>query len=112
MGELHDDAVEVATDEVAENNGGIEKGEFTGMVRKAIEGHAHVIKSIGDAMRETAGDEEGDTKEQWQVLTLAGKGDSGGHDKTTTYGKQTSTYRSHGQSCLEDALRCLLKRHG
>lgn len=62
-------------------------------------------------MWEAAHDEERHTKQQWQVLSLAGKGHCSGHDETATYGQHTASERSHGQSALQNLLRCFLQRH-
>lgn len=62
-------------------------------------------------MREATHDEEWYTEEQRQILLLTSKGDSSGHDHTTTDGKDKTFERTHQQTAFEDFLSCLLQWH-
>ena len=58
-----DEAVEVATDEVANHQAGVEH-QYLGQVGKGeVRGHGEVVERIGQAVGKAAVDEEGHTKE-------------------------------------------------
>ena len=106
-----DETVEVAADEIADDDADVEDQDTQPVVGNERHRHAQIIISVGNTVREAAHDEEWHTEEQRKVLTLAGKGDCRGHDESAAYGKDASLERSDGKSSFEDLLCSVLKRH-
>ena len=98
------ETIEVATDEVADNQAGVEE-QYLGKVCHSIAyGYGEVVERIGQAVRESAIDEERYTEEQRQGFAFAGEGDNGGHDESAADSEQTRTHGTYGQAAFEDAL--------
>ena len=86
----HDDAVEVATEEVAGGDCQPE-GKYLGQVGKGeVHRYAQIEERICHTMGEAAIDEDGYAKEHWQVLAFASKGDNGGHYETAANGEDAT----------------------
>ena len=99
-----DDTIEIAADEVAENNTCIHSDDLNGMNLPESERNAEVIEGIGHAVGEAAYDEERHTEEKRQVLLLAGKLYCCGHDESASYAKKSATDGSGTKTKLEDPL--------
>ena len=67
-----------------------------------IEEGEEEVEGIGDAVGEATEDEDGDTEEEGEHLTLAGKLDGGGHDETATDGKKETGPGTFRQTTGED----------
>ena len=67
-----------------------------------IEEGEEEVEGIGDAVGEATEDEDGDTEEEGEHLTLAGELDGGGHDETATDGKKETGPRTFRQATGED----------
>ena len=92
------ETVKITTNEITHDKAGIEQCDIYPVSRGVLQRHCHIIESVGKAVGETAVYEERHTKEQRQRLALAGEGDNGCHNETTTYGKQTCTHRTYCQA--------------
>lgn len=108
----HDTAVEVATDEVADDDGYVEDEDACEVSTPEVQGHAGVEKGIRNAVGEPAHNEEGHTEEQGKHAALARKGNSRGHDETAGNGEQATVHHAEVQARLEEGLRGLLNGHG
>ena len=67
-----------------------------------IEEGEEEVEGIGDAVGEATEDEDGDTEEEGEHLTLAGELDGGGHDETATDSKKETGPRTFRQTTGED----------
>ena len=106
-----DEAVEVAANEIADDDADVEDQDTQPVVGNERHRYAQIIISVGNTVREAAHDEEWHAEEQRKVLTLAGKGYCRGHDESAAYGKDASLERSDGKSSFEDLLCSVLKWH-
>ena len=97
-------AVEVATDEVAEHDGNVKAEDIAKVGKKKFGGDGEVIESVGHAVGETTDNEEGDTEEGGEHIALARKGYGGRHNESATDGKQSAAERTDGEATFKDAL--------
>ena len=97
-------AVEVATDEVAEHDGYVKAEDIAEVGKKEFGGDGEVIEGVCHAVGKAADDEEGHTEEGGEDIALARKGYGGRHNESATNGKQTSTQRTNGEATFKDAL--------
>ena len=67
-----------------------------------IEEGEEEVEGIGDAVGEATEDEDGDTEEEGEHLTLAGELDGGGHDETATDG-EPAPHKTDTALCVRDA---------
>lgn len=104
--------IEVAAYEVAENDGKVEEKDLPEVGSPEVERGTKVIECVGDAVRKATHDEQGNAKEQREVLTLTSKGDGSSHDETAADGEHATLQRTNGQTPLEHALCRRLQGHG
>ena len=107
-----DKAVEVASDEIADNKTGIKKSYLGKMCHSVLCRDCHVVECIGKTVREAAVDEEGHTEQQGQRFAFASKGDDRSHDEATANGKKTCTQRTDGKTTLKYLLCLFAQFHG
>lgn len=87
----HDDAIEIATEEVARSYCQ-PKGEHLRQVGKGkVDRYAQIEERVCHTMGETTIDEDGDTKEHGEILAFASKGHYRGHDETASDGQYTAS---------------------
>ena len=67
-----------------------------------IEEGEEEVEGIGDAVGKATEDEDGNTEEEGEHLTLAGELDGGGHDETATDGKKETGPGTFRQATGED----------
>lgn len=108
----HDTSIEVATDEVANDDAHIEDEYVEGVGCEEINGYAKIVESVGHTVGKATGDEQGNAEEQRQMLAFTGKGDCCSHDKSTTDSQDTTIEWTHAKTTFEDGLCRLLQRHG
>ena len=101
-------AVEVAPDEVTEYNSYVEAKDFACVRKEEVGGHGEVIERICNTVGETTHDEERNTKEGGENVSLTSKGDCRGHDESTTYSKKTSAKWTNSKSPFKNGLCCFL----
>ena len=106
------DAVEVATDKVAKDDGNVKAEDIAEVGKEEICGHGEVIERIGHAVGETTHDEEGHTEEGGEHIALARKSYGGRHNESATDGEETATQRTYGKATFKNGLCCLLERVG
>ena len=97
-------AVEVATDEIAEHDGNVKAEDIAEVGKEEVGGDGEVIESVGHAVGETTDDEEGHTEEGGEHIALARKGYGGRHNESATNGKQTAAERTDSEATFKDAL--------
>ena len=99
-----DDTIEIAADEVADNDTCIYSDDLNGMNLPESERNAEVIEGIGHAVGEAAYDEERHTEKEREVLLLAGKLNGCGHYEAASYTQKSATDGSGTKAKLEDPL--------
>ena len=77
-----DEAVEVATNEVANHQAGIEHQHLGQVGEGVARGHGEVIERICQAVGESTVDEEGYTEQQRCILSFTSKGYHGSHNES------------------------------
>ena len=97
-------AVEVATDEIAEHDGNVKAENIAEVGKEEVGGDGEVIERVGHAVGETTDNEEGHTEEGGEHIALARKGYGGRHNESATNGKQTSTQRTNGEATFKNGL--------
>ena len=81
-----DQAIEVAAGEISEHFEGVQGQDLT--IEDCFGGAVKEIESVGDAVGETAKDEEGHTEEEWEELLFASEFDGGGHNDAAENGEE------------------------
>ena len=99
-----DYAIKIAADKIAKNYACIYSEYLKNMEFPERKRHAEVIKSICHTVGEAAYDEERHTEEKRQVLLLAGKMYSCGHDESASYAKKPAIERSGTDAAFKDPL--------
>ena len=99
-----DYAIKIAADKIAKNYACIYSEYLKNMEFPERKRHAEVIKSICHTVGEAAYDEERHTEEKRQVLLLAGKMYSCGHDESTSYTQKSAIERSGTDAAFKDPL--------
>ena len=97
-------AVEVATDEVAEHDGYVKAEDIAEVGKKEFGGDGEVIEGVCHAVGKAADDEERHTEEGGEHIALARKGYGGGHNESATDGKQSATERADSEATFKHTL--------
>ena len=101
-----DEAVEVATDEVANHQAGVEH-QYLGQVGKGeVRGYGEVVERIGQAVGESAVDEKGHTEQQRCILSFTSESNHGSHDESAADGQQACTYGTNSEATFKNLLCC------
>ena len=97
-------AVEVATDKVAKDDGNVKAEDISKVGKEEVGGHGEVIERIGHTVGKTTDNEEGHTEEGGEDITLARKGYGGGHNESATDGEETAAQRTYGKATFKNGL--------
>ena len=97
-------AVEVATDEVAEHDGNVKAEDVAKVGKKEFGGDGEVIEGVCYAVGKATDDEERHPKEGGEHIALARKGYGGGHNESATDGKQSAAERADSEATFKHTL--------
>ena len=99
------ETVEVATNEVANHQAGVEHQHLGQVGEGETRGYGEVIKRVSQAVREAAVNEEGHAKQQRCILTFTSEGYYGSHNEAAADGQQACTHGADGKAAFENFLR-------
>ncbi len=102
------DAVEVAADEVAEDNADVDCQDVEGIGHPEIKRNAEIVEGIGDAVGESANDEERDTEKEGQILFLTGELHCSGHNESAADAEKSASEGTCSKSEFKNLLSSLL----
>lgn len=108
----HDEAVDVASQEIARCYCQPEGKNLRQMGKGKVCGNTQIEKGVCYTVRESTVYEDGDAEQHGQVLALASKGHHGGHDEAATYCQYAAFHGAQSQTGLQNALGGLLQWHG
>ena len=103
-----DNAIEVAADEVTQDNADIDCQDVEGIGHPEIERDTQVVERIGHAVGESAYDEERDTEKEGQILFLTGELHCCSHNESASDAEKSASEGSRTESELENLLSGLL----
>ena len=101
-------AIKITSNEISEYNSYVEAKDFACVRKEEVGGHGEIIERICNTVGETTHDEERNTKEGGENVSLTSKGDCRGHDESTTYSKKTSAKWTNSKSPFKNGLCCFL----
>ena len=102
------DAVEVAADEITQDDADIDRQDGRSVGFPEVERHAEVVECICHAVGESADDEERHAEKEGQILFLTGKLHGGGHDEAAADTEESAFQSSGAESEFEDILSGIL----
>lgn len=103
-----DNAIEVAADEVSENDANIDCQDSWSIGHPELKRNAEIIESICDAVGESAYDEERDTEKEGQILFLTGELHCCSHNESASDAEKSASEGSRTESEFENLLSGLL----
>ena len=106
-----DDAVEIASDEVSEDDADIDCQDVKCICHPEIDRHAQVVEGISDAVGEAADNEERNSEKKGQILLLTRELYGCGHNESATDTEKAATDGSGTESELKDLLSGFLNGH-
>ena len=106
-----DDAVEIASDKVADDDAQIYGNDLWSIGFPEIERDAKIIECISHTVGESADYEERDTEHQGHILFLTSKLHCRSHNESAAYAEETAAESTGTESELENVLGSVLDLH-
>ncbi len=106
-----DYAVEIASDEVSEDDADVDCQYVKCIGHPEIDRHAQVVEGISDAVGEAADDEERNSEKKGQILLLTRELYGCGHNESATDTEKAATDGSGAESEFKDFLSGFLNGH-
>ena len=109
---MEDNAVEVAADEVSQHDADVHSQDLPCMSLQKCYRNAEIVEGIGNAVGESAHDEERNRKQEREIVLLPGKLHRSRHHESATDSKKSTAPCTCLQAEFEDILGSTLDVHG
>ena len=106
-----EDPDKITADEIAENDAEIDSQNFKPMSLEESHRYCKIIECIGNAVGESADDEQRHAEQERQIILLAGECHGRGHYEPAAYAEKAAPERTVLKPYFKNLLRGSLKIH-